>query len=306
MIAAGGDYRLLEARRSRVAVLGAGGWFGRTLLDVLATSGEPQDVLGMTRRPRTVSVHGQAVRLGPWDAERLKAWQPDYVVNCAYLTRERELRLGRSQYVSENTELTRRFVESLSLPGLRGGMTISSGAATRDLESTANVYGRLKHEEETLTRAAGESAGIPVVVCRAWSVSGKHVREPGSYAFSSIVLGALRGSVLLHSGHPVFRRYVSVEDLLSVCLTLLMQGWSGTIDSGGPLIELGDLADEAVAVINPAASIMRADADGLAADRYYADEASWVDGCAKAQVTAAGLADQLRSVAEGLVARGLA
>jgi nucleoside-diphosphate-sugar epimerase len=295
----------LDARGVRVAVLGAGGWFGRTLLDVLAGSRDVQDVLALTRRPRTVSVNGHAVRLVPWDAERLKAWCPDYLVNCAFLTREWEMQLGTDRYISENKELTRRFVESLAMPGLLGAMTISSGAATRSLDSRTNVYGRLKHEEEALARAAGESAGIPVVVCRAWSVSGKYVRDPRAYAFSSIVLGAIRGSVHLESGHPVFRRYVSVEDLLTVCWTRLTQGWGGIIDSGGPLVELGDLADAALEALNPAATITRAASDGEAADHYYADDASWIEGCAMAQFTAGRLPEQLRSVAEGLVARDL-
>jgi len=46
---------------SRVLVLGAGGWFGSTLLDLIARSGCGADVLALTGRPRRLAAGEQVV-----------------------------------------------------------------------------------------------------------------------------------------------------------------------------------------------------------------------------------------------------
>ena len=49
------------------------------------------------------------------------------------------------------------------------------------------------------------------------------------------------GSVRVHAAGEVWRRYCLVEDFLAVALTEALDGRVQILDSGGPLVELGEL-----------------------------------------------------------------
>jgi nucleoside-diphosphate-sugar epimerase len=298
---------LLGARldsASRILLLGAGGWFGRTFLDLVERSGSGARVLPLTGRMRTVAVGGREWELGGWDWRRVVDFAPTLVVNCAFLTREKLPELGYDRYVGENVRLTGRFLATLGLASVRSAVTVSSGAAvaaeTGMPDAETNPYGYLKWSEEIVSRSLAETAGISLVVCRAWSVSGGHVGRPNDYAFSDLVLQAATGRLEVRSAHEVWRRYVSVDDLLAVCCALALDGRSGAVDSGGPLVEMADLAAAVAAELAPGATIERPAVTDAGADRYHSDDASWQEACARLGFAPASLAEQIRAVAAAL------
>ena len=89
-----------------------------------------------------------------------------------------------------------------------------------------------------------EARNIAAQVCRVWSVSGPHVQHPSNYALSDFILQAQdTGRVLVSSPSRVIRSYASVDDVLALALASL-SGGSGQFDTGGAVIEVGDLAHE--------------------------------------------------------------
>ncbi len=97
---------------------------------------------------------------------------------------------------------------------------------------------------------------------------------------------------------------MSVEDLLAVSLSSATDGGIRVIDSGGELVEMGELARAVVAVVNPSASIERAPLSAAPSNDYFASTEAWDSACAAASFTPAPLADQIATAANGVLATG--
>jgi nucleoside-diphosphate-sugar epimerase len=291
----------------RVLLLGAGGWFGRTTLELLHTHWPAWPVLALTGRPRVITLGGRTIQLGGWEHAAAEEWRPTLVINCAFLTRDRVKDLGTDEFVAANTRLTDRFLETLALDSVRSGITVSSGAAcTTDGHAPAladNPYGHLKWREEDLSRGLAVASEKTLVIARAWSVSGPHVGRPRAYAFSDLIVQAHEGRVQVRAPHLVWRRYVSVHDLMRVSVMRLLDSWSGTIDSGGPLVEIGGLARRVVSLINRTATVELADRDGSPEDRYHSDNASWVSACQATGLSEMSLDQQILATSHAFATR---
>jgi nucleoside-diphosphate-sugar epimerase len=271
----------------RFLVLGASGWFGRTMLSLL---------------PEGAHVLADAGSHGEQLSEReIKTFSPTVVLNFAFLTRERVVEVGAETFRTTNMNLINRFVFALDQPEVRLGLTVSSGAVLADdaEDPELNPYGFLKALEERLAleHVTSERA---IVVPRAFSVSGSLVRRPHAYAFSDFIVQARSGSIRISARQPVFRRYVSVTDLLSVALLRANQGWSGVLDSGGELVEMGELAEMVIAETNPEASIFREPLLSDVPEIYASDGVSWDQACQACAYTPLTLTEQIREVARKL------
>jgi nucleoside-diphosphate-sugar epimerase len=290
---------------ARVLVLGAGGWFGSTGLELIAASGRDVAVLALTATPRTAVGYGQSWPLVAWDWDQIERFAPTLVLNCAFRTREQVDQVGHEQYVADNAQLTARFLRTLTLPTVSAALTFSSGAAAvpsdggiADLET--NPYGYLKWCEEVLAANLAASAGVALVIARTWSVSGPLVRRPHDYGFSDIILQAASGHIALRAANQVWRRYVGADELLAVCLAKALSGCSATVESGGPLVELGELAALVTALVAPHATVERPAADGEA-DHYHSDGHSWSEICGELRYDPAPIEEQIVFTAAGLL-----
>ncbi len=223
------------------------------------------------------------------------------MLNFAFLTRGKEASLGVEAYARANEELSRRFDEAATLPSVRAALTVSSGAALVTPEGAdlpIGSYGLAKRAEEA--RALALAGSRAVVVARAWSLSGTLVQETRAYAFSDLVLQARTGRIRVTAGGEVWRRYCGVDDYLAVCVARLLAGWSGVIDSGGPEVELRELArlvaerypgqPPEVVVTEPTEPPRR----------YCSDDVTWREACAALGFTAATLGEQVDAVQSAL------
>lgn len=273
-------------KNDRVLILGAGGWFGQTTINLLppATS-----ILAIASSQRG--------NLQTWNDSQIQDFAPTIVLNFAFLTRERVAIEGESKFRAINEELTRHFVHAASLPQVRAALTISSGAAVTEPHLP---YGEMKLKEEEQALALISSTRS-IVIGRVYSVSGPYVRRPRDYAFSDFILQAQSGSVDITANRPVYRRYVSIEDYLTVCLMQLLSGWSGVIDSGGELVEIGDLARRIVQLVNPTAKIQREKQSTSDIFLYASDDTTWVDACSMLDFTAERLENQICQTASWLL-----
>jgi nucleoside-diphosphate-sugar epimerase len=298
--------RALAARalgNDRVLVTGASGWLGRTALDLLGPLGLP--TLALASHARVIRVGIQEIECRAWDDQEVAAFAPTVVLDCAFLTRDRVADMPLAEYVAANRTLTERLVYATRLPGVRLAVTISSGAAVYPHDALDgpiedNPYGYLKREaEHRLTQAATERGVVPVVL-RAWSISGAHVRKPQNYALGSMIRDADSGAIRIMARRPVFRRYVLAEELLAVGIA---EGGVGpaTVDSGGELVEMADLAVRIVAVVRPDAVVSRESIDPRDPDRYHSDGQDWERRCQKWDLASASLDRQIEMTARGML-----
>ena len=272
----------------RIAVLGARGWFGKTFLSLL-----PADTPTLLTASSADGLHGE------WSWERVQDFAPTVVANFAFLTRERIAIEGVEEFTATNASLIEQFDLTAGLPSVRAVLTVSSGAAVTEPQEP---YGSLKLLEE---RVAGNlaSPSRSSVALRAYSVSGPFVRRPRDYAFSDFILQASEGRVSIKADHLVYRRYVNAADALSIAATSALVDWSGTIDTGGELVEMGELAQRVISIVDPRAVVERPEIDERRAESYASDGVSWTQACERLGHVPMDLDQQIRVTARALLDR---
>lgn len=287
----------------RVLITGATGWLGRTALDLIAPLKLP--MLALASRSRLIRVNGQDIVCEAWDAHTVAAFAPTIVVDCAFLTKGFAGTMPLAEYVAANRSMTDRLLNAANLPSVRLVVTISSGAAVYPRDALLgpiedNPYGYLKREAETMLSEAATQRGVVPVIARAWSISGAHVQNPRGYALASMIQDAKAGEIHIVANREVYRRYVLAEELLAVAIAEGSVG-PAVVDSGGPLVEMGELAAHVAAVVCPDARITRGTVDPVDPDAYHSDGTDWDFRCSKWGLKSASLDDQIALTARGVL-----
>ena len=280
------------SRNERILILGSSGWFGQTLIEMLSKSNSKLAMRGSIDGSRAV-----------FDNKTIEQFQPTIVANFAFLTRNKLSMYSREQFIQINRLLIDRMHFAGQLDSVKSLLTVSSGASTdanaQDGMNSKEIYGALKKEEEK-TALSCQTTNRSVVVLRAYSVSGPFVRNPNQYAFSSFIAQALLGEEIeMLATKPVFRRYISVGDLLAVGLVRAISGWSGVIESGGELLEIEELAQRVAKQLGAKLKTRNLISTEVA-DSYHSDDESWRHHLANSGLNALTLNEQIQVTADFL------
>ncbi len=284
----------------RVLVIGATGWLGRSALALLLQT-EAQ-VMALSSRTKVMSVDRQEIEVKGYEISEIRNFQPTLVIDCAFLTRDRIAETGIDSFIETNRELIRRAQEVADFETVRKFIGVSSGAAKPHLElrndSYVNdPYGALKAEYEVRLTQANYEVGSKVVICRPYSLSGRFVRSRPSYALFDIIDQAKNsGTVFLKSSNFVFRRYTDAEEFISLGIASSPGG--SPLESGGELIELGDLAEKVIDELNLSGTIQRGETSGTP-DTYYSDGSSFDFACSQVGFIPSSLSEQIRNSLSG-------
>lgn len=288
----------------RILILGGSGWFGRTAISMLGRKSGESLVLGS--RERRIIVGNHEIPIRTWSKSLVQQYEPDLVMDFAFLTRDLEVTLGAKKFRAINNVLSTRLLGLSRMVSVRKMLTISSGAAMVSKlgpeSSTLDLYGQQKLATERSLKEVAGAGGTEVAVARAWSVSGGHVQKPGNYAFSDMIHSALKlGTISITAKNLVTRRYCSVEDFLAVVMASSRgMGWAA-IDSGGPLVELGELAQAVAREVEGCELSADITARGFGvADVYHSDNSTWVAACESAGLEPLTLDEQIRNVRDSL------
>jgi nucleoside-diphosphate-sugar epimerase len=199
-------------------------------------------------KARSLTVNGRDYPIYEWSEHLVDKFEPDVVLDFAFLTRDFVGSVGRTKFVQVNTELQNRVLALTKRQSVKGLLTISSGAALSEGShenpmKSSDPYGAMKHGFEKQLDQARSQIDTFIVIARAWSLSGGFVGESESLALSSFARAALEsGQITIKADTLVYRRYCAVEDFLAVALWGLMGEKFQSIDSGGDLVEMKDLA----------------------------------------------------------------
>ena len=287
----------------RVLITGATGWFGRTALWMAKK--ENTSVLAMASKRNTIRVGGFYQSVYEQNLETIADFAPTVVVDSAFLTRDRVGALTLDDYITLNRGLICDSKKMVSLPSIRKYVGFSSGA-TRHLAGQGsfalqnNPYGALKREYEDEMAKIDSSTEVAIAIARVWSVTGPFTTKPYLFAFSSLMSQASAGVMRIESSGIVYRRYCGLEEVMQVALSRKKQGDDPVFDTGGELIEIGDLAEIIRQEVNPQAEIFRDLRDGAEPDNYYSDGKVWDQLLNECQIKPATIREQVRAVAQSL------
>jgi len=286
----------------RILVLGASGWLGTTLVRQLLSQG--------SRSHLFIASHTRQQPLGPniylvraFSLAEIRDFSPEVVINCAFLTKDRFRSHDIQDFIRINEDLTSQFLDILSLPHVGVGVTISSGSATLPSADSIdlNPYGYLKRLEQEQLLSMGSST-LTVGAARAWSLSGDLVPNPSSYALSDFIWQALTtGQITVNATSEVWRRYCDAAEFLKLSLDAIITGRESIVDSGGPLVELRELADIVSEVIGGVA-VSSTSPVGVS-EIYASNGQQYEQLCMESGISIESLSSQIYRVTEALRGR---
>lgn len=233
----------------QVVVYGANGWVGRSAIDLISSlspKNAKEKLLLIGSKNGAVKINQIEFEIYEPHSGIGQVKENAVFFNSAFLRREFIGRLGQEEYLKKNLEIVSLASRVIQTRKLMSFVNLSSGAA-RDMEqevvlNSADAYSRLKKNSEIEFGEMCEKNSTNFVNCRIFSLSGPHINEFENLALSSFFSQAIRENQISVSAPLAKRTYVDAKELSHVLLTLAGQGGSHTLDSGGELVTMGELA----------------------------------------------------------------
>jgi hypothetical protein len=249
-------------RGKEIFLSGCSGWFGRVLLSELDATQIPKLTTQSSRETKEFRF-GELTRRAPG---REMPSSADLFIDFAFQTRDKVLQSKRtSEEEAPNDGLITETINSLRDRRFAKYVGISSGAAVN--AQPWDEYGLAKSKFENLYL---EHRNPLDSVARVWSVSGSFCTKPEVFAFAGLMKQALhKSNIEISSAGRVLRRYCAIEEVLTLLLTTSAPP---IFDSGGELVEIGELAKIIGSELNPAATVIRSVGSGTESAYFAATD----------------------------------
>ena len=231
-----------------IAISGASGWLGRETIKILQDLAD-HEVKLFTSNGRDLLFENNEKRLSRSFLDSNPPLTLDGFIHLAFLTRDKIELVGSKEFITTNMSLISKACQFIETSKPKWVVIVSSGAIldrnSGELESDieANPYGFCKRVEEILITQSANKVGANVVIGRLWGASGKYMPRNHAYALSDFIISAqAQKKITIKSGGQVIRRYVDASEFMEVLIKTAISGESLTINSGGPKVEIGELA----------------------------------------------------------------
>lgn len=267
--------------KHKVVITGAGGWLGTELLELLLSQHGSECLstsvvcLGTRKRQITLS-DGTVIEILPL-SENLEIQNVAGFVHLAFLTRDKVADYGTQKYSFTNLSITSRAIELIEKLQPQWIATVSSGAVLSypggPLENNLqrNPYGFTKRVEETMLSHVAHNIGAHLSIGRLWGAMGKYMPVNQAYAVSDFIVQAIKtNEIIIRSGNKVWRRYCDAAVFMDVLTSSAERFENTNFDSGGELLEVGDLAIAISELASPHVEVKRTFSVGEE-DKYYPD-----------------------------------
>ena len=243
-------------KTNKIFVSGASGWLGKELISLIS---ESKLTNFSTNDLRLFSSSGRSIKLinskeystSPFELDQFEIVPKNLegFIHLAFLTRDKLKTLNFNDFIRINLELISKACQIIERNRPKWIVVVSSGAIfdreSGEIESDIekNPYGFCKRIEELLLADAAKSVGANIVIGRLWGASGEQMPPNPEYALSDFIESArLKNEIQIKSGGEVFRRYLDAGEFMEVLVKLAVSGESRVLDSGGEVIEIGELS----------------------------------------------------------------
>ncbi|MDH6537268.1 NAD-dependent epimerase/dehydratase family protein [Aurantimicrobium minutum] len=297
----------------KLVITGAGGWLGTELLEKLLEEHGPEKIinnvvcLGSHSRTKTLS-DGTEIPVQLF-TDSIEIQDVAGFVHLAFLTRDKVATYGTEDYSFRNLAITSRAIELIEQIRPRWIATVSSGAVFSKpggpLENilTANPYGFTKRVEETMLTQVAQEIGANISIGRLWGAMGSFMPVNRAYAVSDFIVQAHSAQqISIRANHEVWRRYCDAGEFMEVLITAAENLKKTSFDSGGELIELGNLATTISSLMDANTLVSRPNSSGNA-DRYFPEATQYESLCNELQIHQKKLVDIIRSTLSGHLAQ---
>ncbi len=236
----------ISSRYSQVIIYGAKGWLGRTSIELFINLGiNPSSLLLIGSRAENLNFlnHNFQVLNPSESISQMK--EGALFLNFAFLRREKTETLSGEEFVAKNLEIMNFSKSALKTKKIKTFINISSGVAALTATQPSaheDPYAALKALDEIWLETVCNQFDVDFVNCRLYSTSGKYINEFRNLALSSFILQAFSDRVIVVNSPETKRTYVDAEDFLKVLLHLAISGGNYSLDSGGQITSMKELA----------------------------------------------------------------
>jgi nucleoside-diphosphate-sugar epimerase len=252
----------LFSKYDQIIVYGAKGWFGRSAVYALVQDFEPARdhqillVGSMTESAVSGNLHFDVFSSN--DSLKHIAGNALFI-NGAYLRREKLSVMSVSEFESNNEDISRFPKDLINSGKIKTLINLSSGVASQgsveEIDRVQDPYARGKIRDEYLFSSICGINGTQFINCRIFSMSGRFLNEFKNLALSAFIQQASANEHTIEVKSPSTKRtYIDSIDLARVLLELSLRKGNFSIDSGGSITSLGELAN-AVADSYPAVKV---------------------------------------------------
>ena len=248
----------------KICINGARGWLGQASLNAIYENFPAiteSELILLGREACTLETDkriNRIVQIG--SASFLE--QTDIFIQLAFKTRDYINKMGEVNYRKTNKELIQKSLQEIRRAKPKKVVLISSGVVTSYLESNfqmyADAYTELKLLEEKMFQEACLQIGAKLRIIRLWGATGSDMTEPLKYAIGDIINQALTNKqIQINSGNFVYRRYIDAHQLMTLAIMAEFKNDYEVFDSGGIVVEIGDLAKSVCQELNINEEIIR-------------------------------------------------
>jgi nucleoside-diphosphate-sugar epimerase len=263
----------------KILLTGASGWIGKSFLEVYESNFGPEitqaNICATSSVKKEITLEsGTIIQSLPLSDEIHLNRKYRGIVHLAALTRDKVTKYENSEYVYKNMELLSHTLQAVD-KGIDWLICVSSGAVFKsnkiefENDMNSNPYGFYKRLEEMIFSNLHTRQNFTFVCPRLWGGTGRDMKSHQNYAFGSFIKDALeKNQIVIKSGHKVYRKYIDTRDLMNLCLKMVQNKETKIFNSGGPLIEIGDLAKK-ISIELQEAKVIRNSVIEESDDHYY-------------------------------------
>ncbi len=292
------DPSLLSDKCDQFVIYGANGWMGRSAVDFIdrmAPNIAKERVLLIGSKPSRLEINDEILEVVEPNLGFKLIRENSIFFNSAFLRREALQTMTSEEYLSKNEEIVDLAVRALEQKKLFSFINLSSGVA-RDLDKesekkSVDDYSRLKKSLEVKFSDIGRQNGVPIVNCRVFSLTGKHLNEFENLALSSFIKQAKIQNRIEVMSPATKRTYVDAVNLAGVLFSVAIQGKDVSFDSGGILISMLELAENIATILNKG-DLEIVSGKGESPD-YVGDFESFNEVASKLNLDVVGIQDQI-------------
>jgi nucleoside-diphosphate-sugar epimerase len=240
--------------RKQLIIYGANGWLGRSALSA-ATSGSLantfDDILLIGSKESVLELDHSTYHIHSSHGALEHIRNGAVFFNSAFLRREYLQNISETEYIYRNNEISKFALKILNEFNLASFINISSGVANSKAlyDVYSDPYAQLKRHWEHRFEESSSNCGNAFLNCRIFSLTGRYINEFDNLAISAFIKSSLSGSAIYVKSPRTLRTYIDAEQISHVLLNLGQQEISLTLDSGGVLVSMEELAETVLEVV---------------------------------------------------------